>query len=361
MTIDIAYGFVGMQHLFNKRVTEVGVRRVFDAITQSAAYHTDMINTIMGELVERTTIAQEEFELPGAGTLQPLDEVGIPRPTDTYGFYQVAYPIQGGGDAWGKNRVTSAMMTVQEANRHTIEAQNKDADWLARHAIAAVLSSSSWTYHDKLGANGAKGLGDITIMPLANGDATEYPVIGQQPQPANHYTAQAAAIDDANNPFPTIYATLTNYPGNRNGTVVAYIAESLQASVEALTDFREVEDPDVRASMTRDSLTASIPVGLGDELLGKVGKVWVVLWKRLPDGYIFAHVRGRRVMKMREYPASELQGLFTELHSPDGARMENRVIRYAGFGVSNRVAGLCHYVGNAAYQNPTDYTAPLAQ
>jgi len=41
--------------------------------------------------------------------------------------------------------------------------------------------------------------------------------------------------------------------------------------------------------------------------------------------------------------------------------MENRVIRYAGFGVSNRVAGLVHYVGAADYQNPVDYTAPLAQ
>ncbi|MBK7918400.1 MAG: hypothetical protein IPJ94_19515 [Chloroflexi bacterium] len=143
MTIEIAYGFVGMQHLFNKRVTEVGVRRVFDAITQSAAYHTDMINTIMGELVERTTIAQEEFELPGAGTLQPLDEVGIPgRPTPTVLPGRLPHP--GRRRRLGqKNRVTSAMMTVQEANRHTIEAQNKDADWLARHAIAAVLSSAS--------------------------------------------------------------------------------------------------------------------------------------------------------------------------------------------------------------------------
>lgn len=361
MTIEIAYGFVGMQSLFNKRVQDVGIRRVFDAITQSAAYHTEMINTLMGILVERTTIVQEEFELPGAGTLQPLDEVGIPRPTDTYGYYKVAYPIQGGGDAWGKNRVTSALMTVQEANRHTIEAQNKDADWLARHIIASVLTKDSWTFHDKVGAGGNRGMGDITIMPLANGDTTEYPVIGKQPQTANHYTAQAAAISDAANPFPTIYSTLTRYPGNQNATIVAYIPENLQATVEALTDFREVEDPDVRAGANRDELTASIPVGLGDELLGKVGKVWVVLWKRLPDNYIFAHARGRTILKMREYPASELQGLFTELHSPDGARMENRVIRYAGFGVSNRVSGLVHYVGNAAYQNPADYTAPLAQ
>ncbi|MCB8923011.1 MAG: hypothetical protein H6662_15595 [Ardenticatenaceae bacterium] len=361
MTIEIAYGFVGMQHLFNKRVQEVGVNRVFDAITQSAAEHTQMINTMMEILVERTTVAQEEFELPGSGTLQPLDEVGIPRPTDTYGFYQVAYPIQGGGDAWGKNRVTSALMTVQEANRHTIEAQNKDADWLARHIIASVLTKDSWTFHDKVGAAGNKGLGNITIMPLANGDVTEYPVTGKQPQTANHYTAQAVAIDNSNNPFPGFYSTLTRYPGSKNATIVAYIPENLQESVEALTDFREVEDADVRAGANRDELVGSIPVGLGDELLGKVGKVWVVLWKRLPDNYIFVHARGRTILKMREYPTSTLQGLFTELHSPDGARMENRVIRYAGFGVSNRVAGLVHYVGNAAYQNPTDYTAPLAQ
>lgn len=360
MTVTIAYGFVGMQALFNKRVQEVGVRRVFDAITQSAAYHTEMINTLMSILVERTTIAQEEFELPGAGTLQPLDEVGIPRPTDVYGFYKVAYPIQGGGDAWGKNRVTSAMMTVQEANRHTIEAQNKDADWLARHIIAAILTKNSWTFHDKIGASGARGLGDITIMPLANGDSTPYPVIGQQPQPADHYTAQAAAISDSANPFPTIYNTLTRYPGNRNATVVAYISESLQQSVEGLAGFHEVEDPDIRAGYARDELTGSVPVGLGDQLLGKVDGVWIVLWKRLPAGYIFAHARGQTILKMREYPAAELQGLFTELHSPDGARMENRVIRYAGFGVSNRVAALCHYVGNATYPNPADHTAPLA-
>ena len=56
MTIEIAYGFVGMQSLFNKRVQEVGVRRVFDAITQSAAYHTDMINTLMIELMNMVII-----------------------------------------------------------------------------------------------------------------------------------------------------------------------------------------------------------------------------------------------------------------------------------------------------------------
>jgi len=361
MPAEIAYGFVGLQQLFNKRVAEVGIPRTFEAIQQSVAEHTRLVNTLMGALVERTTIAQEMFELPGSGTLQPLDEVGIPRPTDVGGRYQVAYPIQGGGDAWGRNRVTSALMTVEEANRHTIEAQNKDADWLARHIIAALLTKDSWTFEDKVGADGTRGFGNLTIQPLANGDSTEFPRINGQPAPANHYTAQAVAIDAANNPFPSFYSTLTGYPGQKNSPVVAYIPENLETAVTSLPTFYEVEDPDIRAGANRDVLTGSIDMGIGDEVLGKVDKVWVVLWKRLPDNYLFAHARGQRVLKMREYPAPALQGLFTESHSPDGARMETRVIRYAGFGVANRVAAMAHYVGGASYVNPANYTAPLLQ
>lgn len=361
MPAEIAYGFVGMQNLFNKRVAEVGIPRTFDAIRQSVAEHTRLINTLMDAFVERTTIAQEMFELPGSGTLQPLDEVGIPRPTDVGGRYKVAYPIQGGGDAWGKNRVTSALMTVEEANRHTIEAQNKDADWLARHLIAALLSKDSWVYEDKVGVNGTRGFGDLDIMPLANGDTMEYPLINAQPATANHYTAQAVAIDDANNPFANFYSTLTRYPGQKDARVVAYIPENLETAVTGLSNFYEVEDPDIRVGANRDSLKGSIDMGIGDEVLGKIDKVWVVLWKRLPDNYTFAHARGQRILKMREYPTPALQGLFTESHSPDGARMETRVIRYAGFGVANRVAAMAHYVGNANYVNPAAYTAPLAQ
>lgn len=363
MPAQIAYGFVGMESLFERRISQVGMQRVMDAVNLSAAEHTRLVNALMSALVEKTTIAQEEFEMVATGTLQPLDELGIPRPTDVFGSYQVAYPIQGGGDAWGTNRVTSRMMTVGEANRHVIEAQNKDADWMARHIIAAWLTKTTWTFKDKVGPNGQKGLGDITIMPLANGDSVTYPIKGKQPATANHYTGQANAIDDSNNPFPTFYSTLNSYlTVNSRQPVVAYIPENQQTAVENLATFHEVEDSDLEAAVTRDRLRSSIEAGFGDELLGKVGKVWVVLWRRLPDNYIPVHHRGAgSIMKMREYPESSLQGFFTETHSPDGARMETRMIRYAGFGCSNRIGAMAHYVGNGTYPNPTDYTAPLAQ
>ena len=363
MPVEIAYGFVGLQHLFNTRASEVGVERINTALVETAAEHNRMINTLMQELVEDTDVAQEEYRLPNTSTLQPIDENGIPRPRSAQGFYQVAFPIFGGRDAWGANRIASEMMTVEEINDLTVEIQNADADWNSRHIISALLTKTSWTFYDKIAsANSKRGLGNITIMPLANGDTVTYPIKGLPPATANHYTGQANAIDDSNNPFPGIYSTLTKYVSNGNNPViVAYIAENLQTAVEGLASFKEVTDTDIRVGSGNDELIKSISLGFGDELLGKVGRVWVVLWRRMPSNYIISHVRGRAPLARRQIPVASRQGLFPEMYSPDGARKEHRWLRFAGYAVRNRLAALCHYVGNATYQNPTDYTAPLAQ
>lgn len=362
----LAYGFVGLQHLYNTRVAEVGVDRIFTAIQESAREHSRQINALMASFVERTTMAQEQYELAGGGTLQPLDEWGNPIPMKPSGSYQVAYPIQGGGTAWGDNRVTRALMTVEEANRFTLEAQRQDADWLRRHMLAALLDNVTWTYNDKIGPGGAKGLGDITIQPLANSDTVTYVRTGGAVSTDDHYLAQAAAIDDSNNPFDTIHDELMEHPSN-SGPVVAYVATSLKSSIEGLTAFTEIADPDLRYGIATTQIANSPDMfddtirGFGDEVLGKANKVWVVEWKALPAGYMIAHARGGGpVLKMREYPSEALQGFFMEMHSPDGNLNETRMLRYAGFGAANRVAGLVYYVGGGAYAVPTGYDAPLA-
>ena len=116
------YGFVGLQDVFNQRVSEVGVDRVYTAIQDTAAEYNRVVNSIFAAWVTRTTMAQVQIELPGDSTLQPLDEWGNPRPVQPSGNYQMGYPIQGGGTAFGTNRVARAHMTVQEANRLTVEA-----------------------------------------------------------------------------------------------------------------------------------------------------------------------------------------------------------------------------------------------
>ncbi len=361
MPNTLAYGFVTLEHLLAQRVAGVGVARIYDAVRESAAEHSRMINGLMAGFVGRTATAQEQFELPAGGTLQPLDESGNPLPVRPSGSYQVAYPIQGGGTAWGGNRVSNALMTVEEANRFTIDAQQKDADWLRRHILAAVLTNTTWTYNDKVGANGGAGLGNITVQPLANNDAVTFVRKGGSIATDNHYLAQAVNIADGANPFPTIYDELMEHPSN-DGPVVVYVSTNLKPYIMALANFVEMRDPDIQPGSGSATLVGSLERGFGDAVLGKTDNCWIVEWSALPSGYMLAHATGAGpVLKMREYPSEKLQGFFAENHSPDGNHMEYRMIRYAGFGVANRVAAVAYMIGGGGtYQNPSGLTAPLA-
>ena len=99
-----------------------------------------------------------------------------------------------------------------------------------------------------------------------------------------------------------------------------------------------------------------------DRYLGYVDGVDVVEWSFLPDNYGVVIARGAqaRPLRMREYPAASLQGLFTENHSPDGNLAEYRFIRFAGFGAYNRVGAIAFRIGDPAYAIPTGYTTPVA-
>lgn len=349
----IAYGFLGLEHLATERVTTVGTDIIIDAITQSAAEYTRAVNALMAALVARTVTVQEQYRLPGTGTLQPLDEFGIPLTVREGGHYTIAFPLEGGGTAWGTNRVTRALMTVQEANVYTVEALKRDQDWLRRHLLASLFDNVAWAFDDPL-------LGSVTVEPLANTDAVTYVKTGGAAATDEHYLFQAAAIADATDPYDDIYTELMEHPSN-SGPVVCYIATSLVATTKALSAFIPVTDPDVQIGSATDQLGSIIDRGLGDLVLGKVDNCWIIEWRNMPAGYILAHAQGAGpVVAMREYDAPELQGFFPENHSPDGNLQETRMIRYAGFGVRNRIGAAVCFVGGGSYAIPSGYAAPLA-
>jgi hypothetical protein len=359
MANTLAYGFIGLEHLAQERVNTIGVRRVWEAIQLTLDEYNRQIDGMMSAFVQRTTVAKERIMLPGSGTMQPLDEWGNPQPVREEGHYDVGYPIQGAGHAWGTNRVTRALITVEEVNRQMVEALRRDADWLRRHILAALFTHTSWTYDDKIGPGGNAGLGDVTIQPLANGDTVPYLRVGGTSATDSHYLAQAGAIADAANPFPVIYEELMEHLTN-DGEVVVYVPRNLTVAIEALTAFVPVGDPAITYGANVDLLRASIGRGFGDLVLGRVNKCWVIEWRALPDNYLLALAEGAGpVVKMREYPAPELQGLFAEDNSPDGNLEEIRSIRYCGFGVANRVAAVVYRIGNSSYAIPSGYTAPL--
>lgn len=358
------YGFIGLADLYSSRIAGIngGVQRVWDAIRMSVDEYNRVAGSVLSEFAEKTEMAMEQIELPGDGTLQPLDEHGNPLPVLPSGNYQTAYPIQGAGTAWGDDRVSRELMTVEEADRFTADALRRDANWIVRHALAAILTNTTWTFNDKSGgAYGTKGLGDITIQPLANSDSVKYIRKGVAVSATDtHYLAQAAAIADATNPFPTIKAELHEHPSNMNLPVVAYVASDLVSSIQGLTEFVDKDDPDIVPGNASDTLAGTISAGPGDTVLGKTKSgVWIVEWGALPSTYIVAKVLGKPVLKMREYPAANLKGLFPERADVDGNHIVKRFIRYAGFGAFDRVGAVAMRIGNAAYAIPTGYTAPL--
>ena len=349
-----AFGFIGYEDLADERIVDGRVQLVNTAIAASVEEHNRQVAAALAELVERTTDYTVRYKIGGGGTLQPLDEWGNPLPVKDAGYYDVAFPIQGGGTAWGDNRVSRALMTVGEADRMTLGVLRRDADWMRRHFLAALFDNTTWSFADE-------EKGTLTVQPLANGDAVTYARNNGTFATDTHYYAQAAAISDAANPFPTWKTELSEHPEN-GGPWVAYIPTNLKASVMGLANWMDKRESRVDPGIMAPRLIGEIGRGFGDEYLGYVDGVDVVEWSFLPDDYGIVIARGaeNRPLRMREYPAASLQGLFTENHSPDGNLAEYRFIRFAGFGAYNRVGAIAFRIGNAAYAIPTGYTTPVA-
>lgn len=358
MANAIAYGFHSLADVWAKRVTADIVPVVNAAIVASAAEHTRQMNALMASLATRTTEYKVRYNLPGAGSLQPIDQWGNPVPVKEQESYDVAFPILGGGTAFGTNRVSRAYLTVEEVNNEVLNAQRRDADWMRRHILSAILNNSDWTFKDDKAGN-------LTIKSLANGTADKFSFINGTVATDDHYKATASAIADGANPFPAIYEELAEHPEN-GGRFVAFIPSNLKATVTALTEFIEVDSPRVIVGANSDRVAGGgeALVSFGHEYLGelKSSRISVVEWRNLPSNYILtlAVDAPQPILAMREHTAPELQGLFVENHSPDGNLAETRFIRYAGFGGWNRTAAVVQQIGNASYQIPTGYAAPMS-
>ncbi len=173
----LTYGFIGLESdLYAQRINTIGIDRVYSMIADSLAEYNRVVNAMMSSWVSRTTMVQEYIELAGSGTLQPLTPDGNPLPISPSGNYSVGYPLWGAGTAFGTNRITKEFLTAQEADRLTEDAFQKDADWRMRHLLAAILDKDSWTYTDRYGdgQGGEKGIGNVTVQPLANGDSVTF-------------------------------------------------------------------------------------------------------------------------------------------------------------------------------------------
>ncbi len=355
MANAIPYGFAGLTDLFARRVQETDVEVINTAVFQSAEAHTSDFNAIVDVLVEPTTARETKFELPGAGELQPGSEYGTPIPTLGGQSVQQGYPLKRGMDSFGLNRETYAKLTVGEMATKMLNVQSKDARWGFRHLLGAVYTNTSWTFsepgHTDVTVRGAAVTADGAIYMDENGDLVT----------ANHYTAQASAIDNSNNPYEAQAAILQAHPANI-GTLVSYIPPGLTATTQALTGFYEYRGQDDLVDWADNVSLAAADVasfvGFGNRVLGVVSDNIIVESRRLPAGYVLTVVQGvEKPLVMRQEPEATLQGLQVVPMMVDSNFRKWDFYRKAGFAVRNPIALAVRRIGNGTYAIPTGYNA----
>lgn len=354
MANQVLYGFNALKDVFGKRVTEVGVGVVADAIAATVAEHNRQMDALLGLFIRRTTDFKIRYRTASAARLQPMDEFGRALPIKTAGQYDIAFPIQSGAAAWGANYVARQKMTVGEANELTSALVSADVRWMRDHILAALYDNTSWTFTDD-------EHGSLTIKPLANGDSDVYMIITGSDAAATdtHYLAQAAGIADVSNPFPTIQSELVEHP--ENGPEVLVLAPTnLRASIEALSNFIPFSDPNIALGANSDRLVGSLGVQVPGEIIGYTDKCWISEWRAMPDNYMIGvNVGGEAPLGMREDVEPELRGFQQVAVREDHPFQESQWLRRAGFGAWNRVGAVVQRIGNAAYAIPTNYTTPM--
>jgi len=355
MANQVLYGFVNLTNVFSERVTTVGVATINEAIDRTLAEHNRQLNAMMALFADTTTDFKRRYKTPTAARLQPVDEVGRARPIRVAGYYDIAFPLQRGGTAWGTTYEASLKETVQEANNRMNTLLTADARWMRDHILSGLFANTSWTYTDE-------EHGSLTVKGLANADTDTYLIQEGADAGATdtHYFAQANAIDDSNDPFPTIHDELTEHPEN-GGDVIAFVPTNLKATVKALTGFYPVSDPNLQYGNAATQLTGNLSQALPGMVFGYHDDgVWLVEWKAMVSSYIIAVTTdGDRPLAMRQDTAPELQGFNRVAERNDHPYYESQYLRKAGFGGQNRVGALVYRIGNGSYAVPTGYAAPM--
>lgn len=361
MANQVMYGFQNLAHVFDRRVEEVGVMQVYDAIQNTITEHNRQINALISLFVERTTEFKRRYRTPSASRLQPLDENGRARPISPAGYYDVSWPLQAAGTATGFNDISRIKMTVSDANLLTAQMLGADFRWMRDHILAALFYDDGgddigWTYTDPNDEVGA-----LNIVGLAAGGSQVYNILAGADSGAtdDHLLAQAAGIADVSNPFPSIYQDLVEHPDN-SGEVISIIPTNLKSSVENLATFYPTTDANLRSGSGVTELVGNLGVEVPGQIIGYVDKNWIVEWRSMPSNYVVSVTTGGpRALRMREHPEAELQGFRLVGTRDDHPFQESQWRRIAGFGAWNRVGAVVTRVGNASYAVPTNYDSPM--
>ncbi len=347
----VLYGLLSEKDLYASRVTEIGFEKVVGSLEMTVAEHNRQLDALFGLFVRRTTQFKQRFTTPAAARLQPLDSAGRALPIKPAGQYDVAYPLQMAGVAWGFDYVTGELMTVQEAADATTTLVDADIRWMRDHLLAALFVDGSWTFTDPLH-------GALTIKGMASGDTDTYNLLtGGDVGATDDHVLGVASITAST--FTTIRDELKEHPENA-GEVVVFVPTASRSTVEGLSGFYEKNDPNLLLGTGQTRLIGTLNVPVPGEVFGYIEGCWVVEWRSMPANYLIGVMTGgERPLALREDAVASLRGFKEVARRENHPWYERQFLRRAGFGAWNRVGAVVVRTDSTSYAVPSGYGSPM--
>lgn len=354
------YGALGLSDNETVMLASLGQRVVFDAVQQVLGDHNADMATATAFFIEEVTSDYKlRYKLPGGGRMQRQRAMGRVGQVKAYGSWDVALPLEDFGDEVGHNRIDFAYMDSRELARHIQTIQIRDRNTVRFEILRAILNNVGWTFTDER-------WGDLSVVPLANGDSVVYPpVVGSEDEATDtHYLESgyaASGISDSNNPFATMRDELVEHFGVPGGgaNLIAFINNAQTAKVKALTDFDEVPDRFVRVGANTD-VPNGLPTNVPGTIIGRVSECWISEWRFMPANYIYAqHLDAPPPLKMRVDPANTSlpRGLSLIMQDEDYPFTSSVYAHRFGVAVANRLNGVVMELGTGGtYSIPSGYT-----
>jgi len=333
-----------------------GQRAIYEAVAEYVARGNTELNSQMSTLVaETTTDHTRRFYLPGSGYLQEIGPDGRPSAVKAAGSWDVSFPLVIKGDQSVGNRTAMAHMTAGALAKHvdTVIADNFNSvrrDILERlfndgAGAAITMTDDEW--------------GNLSVQPLANGDATLYPpVIGSMTEAVeDHYLAAgyltAAIADGATDPFVVLVPELTDHFGY-GANCITWMNRASATVVRALTNFNPVTDPRLTNAVTAQ-VPISVPAGVPGTVIGyHSAGTWVAIWDYIPADYMLSICLDVEAPLVKRVDRAGLSPDLTMVIEDDEYpfRASFWEHRY-GFGCGNRLNGAVMYFTAGAYAVPT--------
>lgn len=355
------FGALGMAETERATVTTVGQQVVYDGIqVVFDAYNEDVEAMSAFFIQSSTSDYQIKYKLPGGGRLQRRGRQSLPAEVKGGTDWTVQLPLEDFGASMGLDDVVLSYSTVADIDVIVRTIQLQDLATLRGEILRAIFAKSPRPFKDEL-------RGDLTVQPLANGDATLYPpVVGSEDvATSNHYlgvAASAVAFTDANNPIPTLVSTLEAHFGQPTGgsNIVVLVNTAQSKSVKGLADFVPVATHFVGYG---DNVTLALeqlfPEGMPPgRVLGVSDGAIVVEWAHVPAGYMAAfHLDAPKPLIRRLDPADT--GIPAGLHlfgtNSDAPLLRASYRNRYGLGAGNRLNGA---IIDLTAATPNQYTTP---